>query len=407
MKELAHYFRKRNERMNFSQIKAMDEQYVAGTYGRFNLAVKSGSGATCEDFEGKKYIDFSSGIGVNSLGFADAEWVAAITGQAAKVAHISNLYYTEPGVHLAKTLCERTGMKKVFFCNSGAEANEGAIKTARKYSKDNYGEERYEIITLNNSFHGRTIATLAATGQEHFHTNFGPFPEGFVYADAYDAEAVKAKINSKTCAVMIEMIQGEGGVVPLDKEFVSKVAQLCRENDLLLIVDEVQTGIGRTGSLCAFMQYNIAPDILTLAKGLGSGLPIGALLFGEKTQKTLGLSDHGTTFGMNPVVCAGANVVLKRIDELFLSSVREKGELLSKALKKCPNVESVAGLGLMIGIKPKKGEPKEIVTKCIERGLIVLTAKDKVRLLPPLVISIEELTAGVDILVKVLEEFDQ
>ena len=393
--------------MNFSQIKALDEQYVAGTYGRFNLAVKSGSGATCEDFEGKKYIDFSSGIGVNSLGFADAEWVAAIAGQAAKVAHISNLFYTEPGVRLAKTLCERTGLKKVFFCNSGAEANEGAIKTARKYSKDNFGDERYEIITLSNSFHGRTIATLAATGQDHFHTNFGPFPDGFVYAKAYDAEDVKSKISSKTCAVMIEMVQGEGGVVPLEKDFVSKVDQLCRENDLLLIVDEVQTGIGRTGSLCTFMQYDITPDILTLAKGLGSGLPIGALMFGEKTQKTLGLSDHGTTFGMNPVTCAGANVVLKRIDDQFLSSVRAKGEFLTKAINRCSNVESIAGLGLMIGIKPKKGEPKEIVAKCIENGLIVLTAKDKVRLLPPLVINSEELAAGVEILTKVLEEFNQ
>lgn len=391
--------------MNLEQLKVLDKEYLAGTYARFELAIKSGFGATCQDFEGKRYIDFSSGIGVNSLGFADPEWVEAISTQAAKVAHISNLFYTQPGLMLAKTLCERTDMKKVFFSNSGAEANEGAIKAARKYSKYKYSEDRYEIITLTNSFHGRTLATLAATGQDSFHVDFGPFPPGFVYANANDIESVKKCISDKTCAIMIEMVQGEGGVLLLQKDFVVEIASICREQDLLLIIDEVQTGVGRTGSFCAYQQFNVKPDILTLAKGLGAGLPIGAVLFSDKTQDTLSSGDHGTTFGMNPVVCAGANVVLKRIDEKFLSAVREKGEYLINTISKFPNVKAVEGLGLMVGILPINGEPKEIASKCIENGLIVLTAKEKIRLLPPLVVTGEELEEGTKILKSVFADY--
>ncbi|MEG2204007.1 MAG: acetylornithine/succinylornithine family transaminase [Oscillospiraceae bacterium] len=390
--------------MTFNELRALDAQYVAGTYARSPLAVKCGHGATCEDFDGKEYIDFSSGIGVNSLGFADPDWVRAVSEQAAAFSHICNLYYTLPGVLVAEALCKRTGMKKVFFANSGAEANEGAIKTARKYAQDHFGPERYEIVTLRNSFHGRTVTTLAATGQDAMHTHFDPFTEGFVYAKANDTEDVKAKISEKTCAVMLELIQGEGGVIPLEQAFVREVAALCRERELLLIIDEVQTGIGRTGTLYCYQQFGITPDLVTSAKGLGAGLPIGAVLFGEKTADTLGLGDHGTTFGMNPVVCAGAKVVLDKLDDAALAAVTAKGKTISERVSRCENVASVTGMGLMIGILPKKGSSKEIAAACLKKGLIVLTAKEKIRLLPPLTISDAELEAGVGLLLEALEE---
>lgn len=390
--------------MTFSEIKKLDQAYVEATYGRSALAVKCGKCATCEDFDGKSYIDFSSGIGVNSLGFADPEWVKAVSEQAACFAHISNLYYTLPGVQAAKLLCEKSGMKKVFFSNSGAEANEGMIKAARKYAQTKYGKERCEIITLVNSFHGRTITTVAATGQKSMHVNFDPFTPGFVYAEANNFEDLVSKVNGKTAAVMIEMIQGEGGVIPLDAEYVNKVAAFCKEKDILLLVDEVQTGIGRTGHFYCYQAFNIQPDIVSSAKGLASGLPIGAILFGEKTAGTLVAGDHGSTFGMNPIVCAGAKVVLGRINEEFLSEVIRKGKKISDAISKCSNVESITGMGLMIGIMPKNGTSKEIAAKCLEKGLIVLTAHEKVRLLPPLVITDNELDKGLAILTEVLEE---
>ncbi|HWP51311.1 MAG TPA: acetylornithine/succinylornithine family transaminase [Clostridia bacterium] len=390
--------------MTFSEIKELDQAYVAHTYGRANFALKCGKGATCEDFDGKSYIDFSSGIGVNSLGFADSEWVKAVSEQASCFAHISNLYYTAPGVQAAKQLCEKSGMKKVFFGNSGAEANEGMIKTARKYAQVKYGKERYEIITLVNSFHGRTITTVAATGQASMHVNFDPFTPGFVYAEANNFDNVLSKVSDKTAGIMVEMVQGEGGVIPLDTDFVKKIAALCAEKDILLLVDEVQTGIGRTGYFYSYQAFGIQPDIVSSAKGLASGLPIGAVLFGEKTAETLVAGDHGSTFGMNPIACAGANVVLNRLTNAFLDEVTRKGKKLSEAIAKCPNVASVTGMGMMIGIMPKKGTSKDIAAKCLEKGLIVLTAHEKVRLLPPLVITDTELEQGLTILLEVLEE---
>lgn len=389
--------------MTFAEIKELDQNYVAHTYSRANFALKCGKGATCEDFDGKSYIDFSSGIGVNSLGFADPEWVKAVSEQAACFAHISNLYYTAPGVLAAKQLCEKSGMKKVFFGNSGAEANEGMIKAARKYAHK-YGKERYEIITLVNSFHGRTITTVAATGQESMHVDFDPFTPGFVYAEANNFDDVFSKVSDKTAAIMMEMVQGEGGVIPLNTDFVKKIAALCAEKDILLLVDEVQTGIGRTGYFYSYQAFGIEPDIVSSAKGLGGGLPIGAVLFSEKTAETFVPGDHGSTFGMNPIACAGANVVLNRVNDAFLADVSRKGQKLVNAICKCENVESVTGMGMMIGIMPKKGTSKEIVAKCLEKGLIALTAHEKVRLLPPLVITDAELEKGLSILLEVLEE---
>ena len=389
--------------MTFEEIKQLDQQYVAGTYGRADVAIARGKGATCYDFDGKEYIDFGSGIGVNCLGFGDGQWAESVARQAAKLQHTSNLYYTEPCVLVASQLCQRAGMKKAFFCNSGAEANEGAIKAARKYSADKYGPGRYEIITLVNSFHGRTVTTLAATGQEHFHQYFFPFTEGFAYAQAGDIEDVKAKTTDKTCAVMLELIQGEGGVIPVDRDFVRQVAQFCREKDLLLIVDEVQTGVGRTGSLFCYQQYGIHPDLVSCAKGLAGGLPFGAVLFGEKTENVLGKGQHATTFGGNPVASAGSLVVLERLDGSFLNEVKRKGDYIRQRLEKCPNVASVTGLGLMVGVALKKGIGGDQVGRCIEKGVIVLSAKEKIRLLPPLVITYEELDKGLSILEEVIE----
>ena len=390
--------------MTFAEIKELDQQYVAHTYGRFDFALKCGSGAECEDYDGKKYIDFSTGIGVNAFGFADPDWVKAVSEQAAKFAHISNLYYTEPGVKAAKMLCEKSGMKKVFFGNSGAEANEGMIKAARKYAQTKYGKDRYEIITLINSFHGRTITTVAATGQDSMHVNFDPFTPGFVYAKANDFEDVLSKVSDKTAGIMMEMIQGEGGVIPLDKEFVEKVAALCKEKDILLMVDEVQTGNGRTGYYYAYQAFGIEPDIVSTAKGLGGGLPIGAVMFGEKTENTFVPGDHGSTFGMNPVCCAGACAVLQKLDEALLADVKKKSAVIFEKAAKFENVASVTGMGLMIGIELKSGTSKAVAIKCLEKGLIVLTAHEKVRLLPPLNITEDQLEKGLAILEEAIKE---
>ena len=389
--------------MNSIELKKIDNQNVANTYARFDLALKSGKGATCWDFEGKSYVDFTSGIGVNSLGFCDEKWSAAVAKQAATLNHVSNLYYTEPGALLAETLCKVTGCKKVFFGNSGAEANEGAIKAARKYSFDKYGEGRSTILTLVNSFHGRTVTTLSATGQDHFHQFFFPFTGDFSYALANDIEDVKAKLDNTVCAVMIEFIQGEGGVVPLDETFVKEVAALCSEKDVLLIADEVQTGAGRTGKFLASEWYGVTPDITTMAKGLGGGLPIGAVLFGEKTESVLGFGDHGSTFGANPISCAGANAVLETITcPKLLEKVASRFDAVKAALAGCEEVTGLTGKGMMIGISLKSKKSSEVAKACIEKGLLVLTAKEKVRLLPPLTISDEEFEKGLDILSDVL-----
>ena len=391
--------------MYFSDIKKLDTDYIANTYARFDLDIQSGSGVVGKDSAGKEYIDFSSGIGVNSLGFINDKWVAAVTEQISSLNHISNLYYTTPMVKLAKALCEKTGMKKVFFANSGAESNEGAIKTARKYSSDKYSAERCEIIALQNSFHGRTIATLAATGQDVFHKNFGPFPAGFVFAEANDIEDLNNCVTDKTCAIMIECIQGEGGVVPLDEAFVAEVQKLCDEKDLLLVVDEVQTGIGRTGRFLCGEYFGLKPDVITLAKGLGGGLPIGAVLFGEKCQYTLAAGDHGSTFGGNPIVCAGALAVIEAVDGKFLDSVVAKGDYYAKKLAEIDGVLGVSGKGMMIGITiPENVKSADVAKLCIKKGLVVLTAKAKIRFLPPLTISYDDIDKGLSLFAEALAE---
>ena len=384
-------------------IKALDKEYIAGTYGRFDLAAVSGSGAVCVSAEGKEYIDFTAGIGVNSLGFCDPDWIRAVTEQLGKLQHISNLYYTVPMAELAKELTGRSGMKKVFFCNSGAEANEVAIKCARKYGTTVLGLEKNRIITLEDSFHGRTMATITATGQEHYHQYFTPFVEGFDYCAANDAEQLESLITEDTCAVMIELIQGEGGVNDLTEGFAKAAEALCREKDLLLIVDEVQTGIGRTGTLFAFEQYGIRPDIVTFAKGIGGGLPLGGALFSEKCCDILSSGDHGSTFGGNPAVCAGALTVLSKLDEEGLAAVREKGAYLREKIARMPHVAEITGKGMMIGIGLEEGiKPGDAVKAALEKGLLLLTAGDRLRLLPPLMISYEEIDRGLAILEGVL-----
>ena len=383
--------------MSFEDIKKLDDAYVMHTYGRYNLAIDHGKGAICYDPAGKSYIDFTSGIGVNSLGFADDGWVAAVTAQLNKLQHISNLYYTEPCVLAAKLICEKSGMKKVFFGNSGAEANEGVIKAARKYSFQKYGEGRSKIVALENSFHGRTMAALSATGQNVYHNFFFPFVDGFVFAKANDTEDMLSKLTDDVCAVMMELVQGEGGVMPLEKEYVQAVYAACQERDILFIVDEVQTGVGRTGTFYSYQQFGIQPDLVSSAKGLGGGLPIGAVLFGEKTQDTLIPGDHGSTFGGNPVVCAGAVEVLNRMDDTILQSVTAKGRHMRKEIEKMPHVTSVAGMGMMLGIELDI-DVKPVVTALMENGLLVLTAKHKMRLLPPLNIAQTELEKGLSIL---------
>ena len=365
-------------------LKQIDKQYVANTYARFPVELVKGKGSLVYDETGKEYIDMGSGIGVTAFGIADDEWQAAVTAQLGKLQHMSNLYYTEPCTLLAETLCKKTGMKKVFFCNSGAEANEGAIKAARKYAADKKGPEYFTIVTLVNSFHGRTLTTLAATGQDHYHELFQPLTPGFVHAPANDLEAVKsAALENKAAAVMIECIQGEGGVITLEKDFVTGLEAFCKEQDILLVVDEVQTGNGRTGELYAYMNYGVTPDVVSTAKGLGGGLPLGAVLFGEKTEFTLGAGDHGSTFGGNPVCCAGALSIVNRMDESFLEGVKAKGQLIKDTLQGQPGIEAVSGMGLMVGIKTVK-PAGDVVKACIEKGVLCLTAKDKVRLLPAL-----------------------
>ncbi|MBR4284427.1 MAG: aspartate aminotransferase family protein [Anaerotignum sp.] len=383
--------------MNFEDIKKLDDAHVMHTYGRYQLAIDSGKSSTCYAPDGKAYIDFTSGIGVNSLGFSDPDWVAAVTAQLQKFQHISNLYYTEPCVQVAKLLCEKSGMKKVFFGNSGAEANEGVIKAARKYSFQKYGEGRSKIVALENSFHGRTMAALSATGQAAYHNFFFPFVDGFVFAEANKIEDTLSKLTDDVCAVMMEMVQGEGGVTPLEKEYVQAVYNVCQEKDILFIVDEVQTGIGRTGSFYSYQQFGIMPDLVSSAKGLGGGLPIGAVLFGEKTEEVLVPGDHGSTFGGNPVVCAGAVEILNCMDDAFLAEVAKKGAYIKEELLKMNHVTGVAGMGMMLGIELDI-DVKPIVTTLMENGLLVLTAKHKMRLLPPLNISQEELDKGLQIL---------
>ena len=371
--------------------KELDSKYIANTYARFPIVLEHGKGSLVWDTEGREYIDMGSGIAVNAFGLADSEWIAAVTAQLGKLQHVSNLYYSEPDALLAEQLCSRTGMKKVFFANSGAEANECAIKCARKYAADKYGaDKRYKIVTLKNSFHGRTITTLAATGQDELHRDFQPLTEGFLYTPANDCAALKELVESDEAiaAFMFELVQGEGGVMPLTQEFVSCISEICAEHDILMVCDEVQTGNGRTGTLYAWMQYGITPDIMSTAKGLGGGLPIGACLFGEKTENTLTAGTHGSTFGGNPAVCAGALNILSRIDDALLADVKAKSEYIVSELTGAPGVESVAGLGLMLGIKTTK-PLNDVVTACRENGVLVLTAHGKMRLLPALNIPME------------------
>ena len=385
-------------------VKQIDKEYVANTYNRFDIQIVSGKGSVVYDENGKRYIDMGSGIGVTSFGIADDIWQKAVTDQLSRVQHMSNLYYTEPCVRLAKLLCERTGMKKVFFSNSGAEANECAIKVARKYAAEKKGAEYSTVITLKNSFHGRTLTTLAATGQEHYHELFQPLTPGFVHADANDAAGlIKLAKENKTAAIMIECIQGEGGVFVLDRDFVKEIADFAQKEDIILIVDEVQTGNGRTGELYAYMNYGIKPDVVSTAKGLGGGLPLGAALLGEKVQNVLGYGDHGSTFGGNPVCCAGAVSIIERIDESLLAEVKEKSRSVFAALEGAEGIESVCGMGLMIGIKTVK-PAGEVIKQCMENGVLCLTAKDKVRLLPALNIPMDVLMKAVEVIKSACKE---
>ena len=387
--------------MTFEELKALDEQYVMQSYGRFPVAIDHGKGATVWDVEGKEYIDFTSGIGVCSLGYDNEDWVKAVTAQASRLGHISNLFYSEPYIRLAQQLCTRTGMSNVFFANSGAESNEGMIKLARKYSFDKYGKGRGTVITLHKSFHGRTITTLAATGQDVFHNYFFPFTEGFRYADANDLDSVEAVAGHDVCAVMFELIQGEGGVLPLDPEFVQGVADLCAKRDWLLLIDEVQTGVGRTGSLFAFQQYGIQPDAVSFAKGIAGGLPFGGVMANEKCRNVFSPGTHATTFGGNPVAAAAALQVLDTLDDKLLQEVKEKGDYLRGRIEamNLPCLGATRGMGLMIGIEVKGDKTnKELAAKLIENGLLCLTAGPGLRLLPPLVITREEMDKGLAIM---------
>ncbi len=383
-------------------IKETDDQYVSHAYGRFNVVLTDGKGSTVHDENGKEYIDFGSGIGVTAFGIADEEWKAAVIEQLGRIQHTSNLYYTEPCAELAKLLCEKTEMKKVFFGNSGAEANEGMIKFARKYSYDKYGEGRKTIITLVNSFHGRTVTTLSATGQEGFHKIFGPFTPGFKYCPANDIEALNEMITDDVCAIMFECVQGEGGVLNLNADFVKEIARIAREKDILMCVDEVQTGNGRTGKYFSYMHYGIEPDIVSTAKGLAGGLPMGAVLFGSKLEDTVTPGSHGSTFGGNPIAAAGAISIVKRIDDTFLQEVSDKSKYIVSKLKEIKGVKSVSGMGLMLGIETDY-KAADIANKCLEKGLLVLTAKTKIRLLPALNITKEETDKGLSILKEVIE----
>ena len=385
-------------------IMTTDQTYVAGTYRRFPVEIVSGKGTKVTDINGKEYVDLTSGIGVTAFGIGDEVWKAAVIEQLGKVQHTSNLYYTEPCAKLAKMLCERTGMKKVFFANSGAEANEGAIKVARKYAAETHGPDHYTIITLNNSFHGRTLTTLAATGQDHFHKLFQPLTPGFVSTPANDFEALKElALQTKAAGIMMECIQGEGGVLPLTADFVKAVAAFCKEQDIVLMIDEVQTGNGRTGTLYAYQQFGVMPDVVSTAKGLGGGLPIGAVLMGEKVKDVLGPGDHGSTYGGNPVACAGAVSVIERMDEEFLSQVRQRSEYVFSTLQGAKGINGVSGMGLMVGIETV-APAADIVKECINRGVLCLTAKTKIRLLPALNISMEELEFAMETIKTVAAE---
>lgn len=383
-------------------VKKVDQEKIVGTYARYDLVADHGKGAICVDADGKEYIDFTAGIGVNSLGFCDEGWIKAVTKQLKKLQHASNLFYTEPQARVADILTERTGMKKAFFANSGAEANEAAMKTARKYSNNKYGNDINWIMTLENSFHGRTMAAITATGQAGYHKEFYPFLRHYVYCKPNDMEDLRRKVTDKTCAIMLEIIQGEGGVANLDRDFVKEVEELCRQKDMVFIVDEVQTGIGRTGKLFAYEHFDVKPDIVTFAKGIGGGLPIGGALFGEKVCDVLRPGNHGTTYGGNPVACAGALEVLSRMDEGFLKDVEEKGAYMKEKLSALPQVASVSGMGLMIGVELKEKEAKKVVARALEHGLMTLTAKEKIRLLPPLTITYEEIDKGLQILERAL-----
>ena len=391
--------------MTSNEIKALTGQYVMNTYGRFPVALDHGCGATVYDPEGNEYIDFTSGIGVTALGYGDEAWVEAITKQAGKLGHVSNLFYTEPAAKLAEILCKRTGESCVFFANGGGEANEGMIKLARKYSFDKYGKGRSTIITLKNSFHGRTITTLMATGQEVFHNYFFPFTEGFRYAAANDLAALEEAAGDDVCAVMMELVQGEGGVLPLDYGYVQAVKKLCQERDWLLLVDEVQSGVGRTGSLFAFQQYDLLPDVVSFAKGIAGGLPMSGIMANEKCRNVLSPGTHATTFGANPVCAAAGLVVQERLSDAFLEEVKEKGAYLRESIEalNLPCFGKTRGMGLMIGIEVKEGYDKgQIANKLIDAGLLVLTAGPGMRLLPPLVITKEEMDKGVAIMKKAL-----
>ena len=381
------------------ELKNKDSKYIANTYARFPLEIVKGEGSVCYDENGKKYIDLSTGIAVNTFGFCDKAWQEAIVNQIGTLQHTSNLFYTNPCADLAEMLCEKTGMKKVFFSNSGAEANECAIKTARKYAFDKFGDYSHStIITLKNSFHGRTVTTLAATGQDVFHTTFGPFTEGFAYAEANNVEDLeKVAENNSCCAIMFELVQGEGGVCPLTKEFVAKIIETAEKYDLLLICDEVQTGNGRTGKLYSYMNYDFMPDIVSTAKGLAGGLPLGATLMGEKVENTLTPSSHGSTFGGNPVCCAAAKSIVERLDDELLNEVKAKSEYIIDELSKSEGIKGVSGLGLMLGVETEK-EAKDIIAACREKGLLVISAKTKVRLLPALNIDWDTLKEAIEIL---------
>ena len=382
-------------------LQQQDKEYIAGTYARFPLTIEGGKGSVVWDDAGKIYTDLSSGIAVNTFGIADDEWIKAITEQASKIQHMSNLYYTEPCVKLAQMLCDRTGMKKVFFSNSGAEANECAIKAARKYAAEKHGADCYNIVTLKNSFHGRTITTLAATGQDVFHKDFLPLTEGFIYVEPNDIEKIEKVLFENRCAaVMLEVVQGEGGVMPLDKDYLQSLEKICRERDILLICDEVQTGNGRSGKLYSYMNYGIFPDIVSTAKGLAVGLPLGATLFSEKTKDVLTPGSHGSTFGGNPICCAGAINILSRLDEKTLAGVRKRSEYIFSELSGAPGIKEVSGLGLMIGIKTER-DASEVINACIKKGVLVIKAKDKVRLLPALNIPMELLEQAVGVIKEV------
>ena len=379
-------------------IQKLDQTYIANTYARFPVTIVKGKGSLVWDESGKEYIDLSTGIAVDIFGVADESWMAAVTAQLGTLQHISNLFYTQPCVKLAQMLCEKTGMKKVFFGNSGAEANECAIKAARKYAEEKKGKDYYTIITLKNSFHGRTITTLAATGQDVFHKDFTPLTEGFVYAEPNDLADLQRLVSENKCAaIMMEVVQGEGGVMPLDKAYVQGAAKLCAEQDILLICDEVQIGNGRSGMLYGYMNYGVQPDIVSTAKGLAGGLPLGATMLGEKVKDVLDAGSHGSTFGGNPVCCAGAINVLSRLDEAMLAGVRERSAYIRQELEGAKGVVSVSGLGLMLGIKTEK-DAAGIIAACREKGVIVIKAKDKLRLLPALNIPMEQLKKAVAVI---------